>query len=95
VIGEWSEGRPKQVVIEEKPAVHTDKRNGTGFLRREKHGKVEPACLNGAPGQARRSRARASKSDETFAGCYLRKGTAGDKIVMYITYATLGFLFLR
>lgn len=49
VIGERSERRPQQVVIEEKPAVHADKRNGTGFLRGEKHGKVEPACVNDAP----------------------------------------------
>jgi hypothetical protein len=72
VIGERSESRPQEVVIEQKPAIHADKRNGTGFLRGEKHGEVEPACLNDAPRQARRSGARAAKSDETFAGSYLR-----------------------
>ena len=86
---EGRESGPQQVVIEEKPAVHADKRNGAGFLGGEKHGKVEPACTNGAPSQARRSWARASKSDETFAGCYLRKETAGDKIVMRVTFATV------
>ena len=73
VIGERSKSRPQEVVIEQKPTVYADKRNGAGSLRREKHGKVEPACVNGAPNQARRSRARASKSDEAFAGGDLRR----------------------
>lgn len=94
MVGERSESGPQQVVIEEKSTVHADKRNGAGFLRREKNGEVEPACVNDAPDQARRSRARASKSDESFAGCYLRWETTGDKIVMCITYATLNQMFL-
>jgi hypothetical protein len=65
------EGRerwPQEVVVEQKPAVHAHERNGTGYFWREVHGELEASCTDGAPGQARRSRARASKSDEAFAG---------------------------
>ena len=67
------ERRPQQVVVEQEPAVHADERNGAGYFRREVHGEIEPACPNDAPAQARRSRARASKSDEAFAGGDLRR----------------------
>jgi hypothetical protein len=49
MVSERGKGGPQQIVIEEQPAVYADKRNGAGFLRREKHGKVEPACVNDAP----------------------------------------------
>ena len=74
-----SESGPQQMVIEQQSTVHTHKRYRTVSLRREIHGELEPACANGAPYQARRSRARALKSDEPVAGGDQRTDTAATR----------------
>ena len=78
-LGQGSESGPQQIVIEQQSAVHTHERCCTVYLRREVHSELEPACANGASYQARRSRARASKGDEPFAGGDLRKETAATR----------------
>ena len=78
-LGQGSECGPQQVVIEQQSAIHPHKRYRAVYLRGEVYGELEPACVNGAPYQARRSRARASKRDEPVAGGYLRKETAATR----------------
>jgi hypothetical protein len=86
---------PQQIVIEEEPAVHAGKRNSAGHFWGEVHGELEPACTNGAPSQARRSGARASKCNEALSRGDGSVGYGRDKIVMYITSATVSSLVVR
>jgi hypothetical protein len=89
-LGEWGERGPQQLVVEEQTTVDTDKRGGTGYFRREVHGELESADTNGAPSEARRSRTRASESDESFSWGDRPVGDGSPKIVIYITYAIIG-----
>ena len=78
-LGQGRESGPQQIVIEQQSAIHTHERYRAVSLRREVHGELEPACPDGAPYQARRSRARTSKSDKPVAGGDLRKETAATR----------------